>query len=58
MNHGQYLLTAAHTNEVFMLIPVACTQQGKSIFYKVFVAIIELDQIEPAKDVHNYMRIN
>lgn len=56
--NGHYLLTAAHTNEVFMLIPVACTQQGKAKVFKVFVAIIELDHLEPEKEVQEYMRIH
>ena len=26
--NANYLLNSSHTNEVFMLIPVACTQKG------------------------------
>lgn len=55
--NSNYLLSSPNTNEVFMLIPVACNQQHEiSTRYQVFVAIIELDKIAD-EEVQDYMHI-
>ena len=58
-SNSNYLITSSHTNQVFMLIPVACNQQQGRRTYQVFVAIIELDKIaDQQMVVQEYVHIH